>query len=596
MSTHQVLQLEAYRDRRERRFERALALYGADAERARLVRHLWVAASVGGGDRAAVVWVDEYGPGLAHTHVILDLASDLPRRAFSVEPLRLAWSGGVPGLYDLPEKQGVNRFSEQGSSRSLCAVALGSDGLRAWFLVVDGQTPRAPLSEEDSGWLMFVAGECSAILMHRDMGRSGETILVPEGGHDRFSAWPVLKDIEGREAEEEANRRISCRFLVARVVRALVDDDLSPDREGLEHQIEAVRREIRTGHEEDPERRLWEEVLDALESEDGLSLSRSLLSLGNHIEGMAHFSGARELYRSAYEIAMAVGADALALEAARLGGRSCRRQAKWDDALAWYAVARSLALAVGEKGKEAVVLDGMSIVYRERGNFPRAREALQEALAAATESGDAYATASVYHQMMVLASHSGDHDRAVRYGWKAVQTHERDEDRLVSLTGLAASFLSLGELRAAEDAYAVVAKRVGLLEYRLYALSGYAQVAAHRGDRAEFQRRIGILEAAGFEDGSPTFRAEALVELGHASRKLGQVAEAERRYRRALAIAEEQGLNEYLFQAEEALEVLASGVDRDEHERNPSASTPSAETTEIGGEVGMMRVAAGAAL
>jgi hypothetical protein len=39
----------------------------------------------------------------------------------------------------------------------------------------------------------------------------------------------VLRDIEGRENDDAASRRIGGRFLVARVLRSLVDDDLSMD-------------------------------------------------------------------------------------------------------------------------------------------------------------------------------------------------------------------------------------------------------------------------------------------------------------------------------------------------------------------------------
>jgi hypothetical protein len=120
-------------------------------------------ADAADGDRAAVVWVDEYGPGLVHTHVVLDLVVDRPRRSFPVEPLRLSWSQGVPGIYDLAERDAVSGTLEQGGYRHVCAVALGSDGLRAWFVVVDGQNYRPSLNAEALGRILFLAGECSAV-------------------------------------------------------------------------------------------------------------------------------------------------------------------------------------------------------------------------------------------------------------------------------------------------------------------------------------------------------------------------------------------------------------------------------------------------
>jgi hypothetical protein len=286
-----VLRLQDYRSRRERRFDQALALYSADRERALLLRHLWSAVSVVSGDRAAVVWVDEYGPGLVHGHVVLDLLSDQPRRAFAHEPLRLAWSEGVPGLYDACDREPGAGVLEQGAYRSICAVALGSDGLRAWFVVVDGQTPRPRLSREAATELMYLAGECSAILMHRDMKRHAQTVLTPEGGLERFAAWPILKDIEGHEKDEEVNRRISCRFLVARVVRAILDDDLSTDREALDHQIDCVRRELGKQFHDDPERPLWEAVLLSAQRDDRRAFAKTVLELGVQVEDIGHLPG-----------------------------------------------------------------------------------------------------------------------------------------------------------------------------------------------------------------------------------------------------------------------------------------------------------------
>jgi tetratricopeptide (TPR) repeat protein len=550
-----VLRLQDYRSRREKRYEQALALYSADRERALLLGYLWSSLSVASADRAAVVWVDEYGPGLAHGHVILDVVADRPRRAFPLEPLQEAWADGVPGLYDVCAREHAPGMVDH-AYHSVCVVALGSDGLRAWFLVADGQSPRPRLSAQARSEIMFLAGECSAVLMHRDMPSPEDTVLVPEGGRERFAAWPILKDIEGYEKDEEVNRRISCRFLVARVVRAILDDDLATDREALEHQISCVHREIGKQFVQDSERALWEAVLDASARDDRVAFAESLLSLGIQVEKLGHLSGAREFYRSAYEAAMAVGSEKEALDAARYAGRAWRRGSEWDRALAWYQVARSLAATAGDRAKEAVVLDGVANVHKEKGNLPRARQVLDEALVLALESGDRYAIGSTYHDLMAVASMSGRPDEAIRMGWKAVQLYESEQDRLNALTSMAASLLEAGELDAAESAYAVVARRVESVVYRLYALSGYAKVAGLRGDRGEFERRLKVLESSGVADGPPALRAGDWLGRGEAYEAIDDYEEARRSYRKALELATGYQLGQFLFQAEEALQAL----------------------------------------
>jgi len=584
MTSCGVLHLQDYRSRRERRFGQAMALYSADRERALLLRHLWSGAAACGADRAAVLWVDEYGPGLVHVHVILDLASDRPRRAFSLDPLRLAWSEGVPGLYD--SAGSAIRASDRPTDRHLCAIALGSDGLRAWFLVFDGQTPRPRLTPDASATIMFAAGECSAVLMHRDMKQATDTVLIPEGGADRFAAWPVLKDIEGQDADEPLNRRISLRFLVTRVIRAIIDDDLATDQEALEHQVGCVRKEIGKQFMDDPERHCWDGVLDAVDSGEHSALAGAVLGLGVQIEELGHLSGARELYRSAYELAMAMGGGVEAMDAARFAGRTCRRSSQWEKALAWYGVAHGLAFAAGARGKEAVVLAGIANVHKERGNLPKARQVLDEAMEAAVASGDRFALGTAYHDSMAVAGLSGLTDEAIRFGWKAVQYYDREQDRLNALTSLAATFMAAGELDAAESAYAVVARRVESFVYRLYALAGFADVAARRSDREEYERRLAILQQAGFSQGPAAFRAGAWIDRGEAYQAFADVEQARECFQEAVAIAEASQVGQFLIRAEAALRSLDESITRAGSELSPGSSVE--EMEEIREELGRM--------
>ena len=181
MSTSNVLLFEDYRCRRAQRLRIAESLCGASERRLALLTHVADTADVTGADRAAVVWVDEYNPGLVHPHVILDLRSDRPRRSFASEPLRQAWELGVPGAFDEPGTDAV---------KSTLAVALGSDGTRAWFLVADSAASRAELDRNVRERVMFLAGECSAVVMHRDLDApEAEPGAAGDPGRG-FAGWP----------------------------------------------------------------------------------------------------------------------------------------------------------------------------------------------------------------------------------------------------------------------------------------------------------------------------------------------------------------------------------------------------------------------
>lgn len=556
MSTTRILPIDHYRERRNRRLRLARALYRADRERGRVLEHLWETAFLVGADRAALVWVDEYGPGLVHVHTLLDLLSDTPRRAFAIDALRSAWQRGVPGVIDMPEPERDRVVPLQNPVRSSCVVALGSDGVKAWFLVVDAMQPRAPFTEEVTGDLMFHAGECAAVVLHRDLepGRAGPTegqeASASGGG---FQGWPVLRDIEGGEQDQDLSRRISARFLVTRVLRTVVEDDMEVDMESLQSQIDGVRREVGPW-EGDAEGEAWERILGAAEGMDRQELCAATLALAVQVEERGHLNGARELYRTSYELSMGIAAAEVSLEAGRFLARACRRQGDWEEAAHWYEVARGIAGMLGDVAKEAAILDGMSNLHRDRGNMPGARAILEEGLKLAQASRNRYALGVIHHSLMGLERTAGQVEQAVRHGWRAVSEYDDDENRLQALTSLAGVFVELGDLGAAEDAYTIVAARVRYSAYRIAALVSLAHIAALQGRRDEFGRRKAQAEQAGMDDAPVHVRAECMYYLGLGWQALGEPGPARAWFERTLSYAEAHRVTRLVFLAEKALE------------------------------------------
>jgi len=562
MSQTRIVHLESYRGRREVRYRLAVALHGHQPDRLAILEHLWRALALVGADRAAVVWVDEYGPALARPHTLLDLAAHRPRRFFSPVPLRTAWETRVPGLLDIPQTGG--RWERLGEGiASSCAIAIGSDGPRSWFLVLDSLTPRQPLTDRVAGELMFLAGEVSAVVLHRELDLSanhrskelGDEQRFPLGAkRGSFSGWPVLKDLEGREKYREVSRKIGNRFLVARVVRGLVEDDLVASQESLCHQIDGVREELGSDLEQDPEAAVWDEVLRAAVGSDHLALTTALLDWGRVVEGQGHFNGATEILAMAFELAKATGSPDEAVDAARFQGKIFRTQAEWARALAWYDVARGVAEESGNQRKLAAVLDGLANAHRDRGNLPQAREVLQEVMEIGKQNGDRYALAIAHHDLMTVDRLGGDLVSAIEHGWLAVRSYESRDGRLRALFDLAGVLRESGELSAAWDAYSVVVHQVQGTEARILALDALAFVAALRGDRPQYEALRGELDAERWEEVPPVYRGQVLFYRGLSSRALGEEEEARAWLGKALAFAEEYGLNKLIFDSEAALE------------------------------------------
>ncbi len=555
MHNSTVLQLDAYRERRDLRVKLATSLNRVDPGRAELLEHLTRLAQLVRADRAAIVWVDEYGPGLVHPHVVVDLLNDRPRRSFSAEPFRRAWESGVPGVVEIA---GGGRV--EGAPWTL-AVALGSDGTRSWFLAADAVSHRAALASELRDRVMFVAGECSSIVLHRDL----DAIAEPAGeaglrSRPRFAGWPILQDIESREDNEVESGRIALRFIVARLPRLLVDDDLTMPLDRMRQQAERAREELRAKADgaPDPESELWERVLDAYGEGDLDALGSALIDLGTRVENATHLHGAAELYGLAYEMFAAIGRVEGAVEAARFAGRTQRRLARWDEAHHWYGIARNVAEAASLEDKVAVVLDGVANIHRDRGNHPAAREALREAMIFAERSGDLRAIGSVEHGLLALEHVAGNLDEALAHGWRAVTLYPAHKDQVEALASLAGALIDAGELPAAEDAWMIVA-RTGEDDYfRLFALEALAYTAALRGDRGLFARRAAASDSQNWEEGPALAKAEVLLHRGLALRALGLVEDARTWLDRAVAWADQNGFGRTLFTAEAAVRELCS--------------------------------------
>jgi len=584
MKVNKIVQLESYRGRKDTRLRQTLALHSHDPERAELLRRIWQALALTGADRGAILWLDEYGSGLVHAHSLLDLASDRPRQSFASLPLRGAWDTGVPGLLDIPDAQSALKGIADGV-KSVCAVALGSDGPRSWFLCLDSLTPRPALTSEMAGDLMFIAGECAAVILHPDLDshwgvRQGASRTAEAGaeGQGAFAGWPVLQDVEHQGDDAETSARITKRFLVARTIRSLVEDAFSTDDESLRHQVEGVRREMDAqAASPDPEGQIWERLLVALEAQDHLALLRGVLEWGGIVEGMGHLSGAIEIHALAHELAVALREVEAAVDAARFRGRAYRKMARWDQALRWYGIAEEVAREALSKEKLALVLDGTANTYRDKGSLPRAREILGQVLSMGEAENLRNVQAVGHHDLMTVEKLASNMDRAILHGWRAVQRYESAEERLQALFDLAGVLKENGDYSAARDAYSVVLAQVKWQDYRFLALDALSHLAALAGQAERFEALKAQLDAMGWESAGPVVKGQILYYRGRSHQALGEAVEAAVWMKRALALAERNKLNKLIFDAEAALRELERGGAMEGAWRRPFTTSTSTE-------------------
>ena len=578
MSISNVSRLSDFSERRFKRLACAKALCRGDSGRSSIIDHLAAAIARADADRAAVLWLDEYNPGLVHVHCLLDLVNDVPRREFPVQACYSAWHDGVPSFVDMPGASGARDALGSSGARSTCWVSMGSDGTKAWFLTVDSVTPRGPLPAEAMEELMFLAGESSAVVLHRDLDRqpfeavgvAGRGDLVENGP---FPGWMILKDIEGREDDPKIDQRVAARFLVGRAVWAVLDEDWATDAKALKELVNRVQREFEVLDPADSERAAWCSVVRDIEAGDIEHLGRSIIALANLLDMQEHLHGACEFLNLAYQVGVACGSGSVAGEAARFLGNTHRRLESPEEGTRWYQIALDMGEGFNDSRLFALALGGIGHTLREKGNLPGAFEAHRSSLERAIALGDPYVIGFAHHNLMTDENLAGQPSAAIKHGWEAVQLYPTEADRLHALTDLAWTFVEARDLRAAEDACSIVTRQSEHFLYRTYALGILAYIEALRGDDAAFKAQIDVLDQTPWRSGSPFMVSELLLNRGEAYEVLGEHDQAIEWSALARDFSAEHGIHQVTFKAEARLESLQSAEPADvdtANERTPA--------------------------
>lgn len=148
-----IIHLSDYLDERES--QTTFSVLGGEGERSRLALPVWRAVYLLDGDRGGIVWTS-LSEGVPRAFFVLDLAANPARTEFH-ESVTEGFRGRDPPALE---------FGEEG-----VAVLLGRDEHRSWFLLVAGRDPGvdepSARHRED---LLFLAGECAGLLLHRELG------------------------------------------------------------------------------------------------------------------------------------------------------------------------------------------------------------------------------------------------------------------------------------------------------------------------------------------------------------------------------------------------------------------------------------------
>jgi hypothetical protein len=345
---HSLPDLGDYRDARHRRLSLTTALWSLDSDRALLLPELTEFLAVARADRVGVVWLDEfeYYVERVYAYAVLDLGNDRPDRSFPWEPLVQAFQLGVPGLVDIGGPETAAR-----SSRPLVAVTLGSDGARLWLLVADAATPRPWLSPVERERALHIAGRCSGMVLHSDLGpQTGVRGLSrPSEPMSTFAGAQLLRDLRDppRPTTKKEEELLCSRFEVARLVAPVVEaGGVFPAHLG--GQVRTTRRRLAESADRPSEASAWDAVLDALEAGNLRALCEATLAMAHRADAVGHrWSGAQLCWWS-YDVAVVLGSADAAAAAAGAMAAACGELSDHEAARRWARGHRRLMLALDD--------------------------------------------------------------------------------------------------------------------------------------------------------------------------------------------------------------------------------------------------------
>jgi tetratricopeptide (TPR) repeat protein len=301
-----------------------------------------------------------------------------------------------------------------------------------------------------------------------------------------------------------------------------------------------------------PIRTILGRVVDALKERkpDIHVVVTPLMAYGQALEYDAKWTLAADVYQTVLAHLHPVE-DSDASIAAHLRLASCYRSLnRMDDAVEAYASASEVANAVGDIVGILRARIGEARIDTLRGNLPRAESILDETIARAQSADLRDVRSRALHDRSGVATLSGQYELAVRFAYEALEHSTAPTERDRILSDIAGAFIYLGVFSAARDAYLVLSVTAQEQYIRWAATLNLLEIAAQTGSEMLFEQHRRQLAS----EQLPPFLATGFeLNLGTGYQLFGNLAKARLHLERAMALAGDHGLNQFLFEAEEAL-------------------------------------------
>ena len=367
----------------------------------------------------------------------------------------------------------------------------------------------------------------------------------------RLRHLPFFEELASHDESTSAWRTATAGVVVLRLVDAWLDEGVAivaDDAWGLR----SVRAAVEDVDEGTPIRTLLGRVVDALceRKPDIHVVVTPLVAYAQALEYDAKWRLAADVYHTVLaHLHPMEDSDASIAAHLRLG--QCYRHLHFiDDAAEAFASAAEIASSIGDLVGVLRARVGEARLAIVRGNLPRAEEILDETIARAARAELTDVRSRALHERSNVAQIRGQYELAIQLAYEALGHAHSHTERDRILSDIALIFMDLGVFSAARDAYLVLSATAQEEYVRWAADLNLLEISSLTGAEMHFEqyRRSLVTQKL------PPFLATAFeLNVGLGYLRFSNESKARLHLERALALATDHGINQFLFDAEEAL-------------------------------------------
>jgi tetratricopeptide (TPR) repeat protein len=370
---------------------------------------------------------------------------------------------------------------------------------------------------------------------------------------------PFFEEISRHEESEAEWKAATAGLVVLRLVDAWMEEGVQVIR-GDDWTIRSVRTAVSEVDVHGNLRAILSVILDVMENGVGVGmnlLAPRLMAYGQFLEYEARWALAEDVYATIIAHTDPVQEADAATRAHLRRGFCLRHVGDLVESMAAYRSAGRIAETADDMEGVLRARVGEAKTNLVRGNLPLAESMLDETIGQAARHNLLAVRSMALHDRAAVAGERGDYELAVKLAYEALESTQSPRDRDRILGDIANAFYRLGVRSAARDAFVILAATAQEQYPRWQATLHLMDVAAGDGDEMLFEHYRRTLDVSQLP---PSLAVQYWIESGKGSDRFGRVDDARAFLDRAIAVAEEHALNQYVFDAEQVMVGLGRHV------------------------------------